>query len=338
MSGALRRSSSDRDYSRSQPAVDDFVLSSHVLANMAAKRGQLLLLQRQLLKKEALALGWSVEYRQDGSRKDTMFDDENAAVEGLRALETTNTKYIPHDPLSKALMTKHAFRHTYEELCKASQWYFSVAGWKGAAEQISADLAIIRLLEGDYAAAAALLNPLVISQERWRSVGTWLLHLYAHCLKALNRRDEYVRVLLAILSRSVHAASKTRGNPHVRNVSDTKHHPEAEYNIPGDRSLDHYLEVVAVSKQLSYGISTPLDSYFSDIEVEPIMHSHLEHDGCRVLLRIRQLIAENITIDRASVRLTSVQGGSSDEIHLQSSETINLDRSIAEIWLSTNVC
>ena len=96
--------------------MEDFVLSNHILADIAAKRAQLLLLQRRLLKKEALTLGWSVDYSPGRPGRKTVSDEESAAVEGLQAQKTTNARYVPSDLLGKALSTGHAVRHTYEEL------------------------------------------------------------------------------------------------------------------------------------------------------------------------------------------------------------------------------
>lgn len=345
MPSLSRRTSSDRDL-RTTPQLpddDDSVLANPTLANVAAKRAEMLLSQRRLLNKEAAHFGWSVDRQLNAQHNDASTDgyaSEEDADPRSRGSVTHPPKYEPHDPLSASLASAQSFRYTYEDLSRRIQWYYRIAGRKGSAEQIAVDLAVIKFKEGDFAAAANLLNPLATSQvdTKWALAETWLLQLYANCLKALNRKDEYIRTTLAILARSAAAARDCREPVPTGLAPKTDQYVST---IGASRGIDpqqSYSDLVAFSEQLTYDVSTPLETYFGNVEVEPIMHLRRGGDGFRVRLRVRQLIANEITLHSARVRLLDARDGHSDEISLQSTGVIKLDRHTNEIWLSTNVC
>jgi trafficking protein particle complex subunit 10 len=56
---------------------------------------------------------------------------------------------------------------------------------------------------GDYSAAATYFGRLVplYAQDRWSTIEDSLLSVYARCLKELHRKDEYVRIELALLAK-----------------------------------------------------------------------------------------------------------------------------------------
>ena len=58
--------------------------------------------------------------------------------------------------------------------------------------------------QGDYATAATYFHRMTsfFAETGWHSIESSVLAIYAKCLKHLNRKEEYVRILLRLLSKA----------------------------------------------------------------------------------------------------------------------------------------
>ncbi len=198
---------------------------------------------------------------------------------------------------------------------------------------------------GDYAAAAAYIQQAApaYAQNRWSRIESAMLKLYSQCLKKLDRKEEYVKVVLTLLAKSA-ANEQARLLPRMR-ISDTAT-VAAEQDQPETNWLDEdyldtigYLrELVTFSETMSHNVSVPFQKYFSNVHVEPYVRHFPDRDGFQLKLRFRHLLEDDILVHKASVRLTSTAPGHNRDILLESTEPVRLTRGSVKIWVCTNVC
>jgi hypothetical protein len=135
--------------------------------------------------------------------------------------------------------------------------------------------------------------------------------MHAKCLKVLNRKDDYIRMLLGLLAKSVQQNSLRLRNLHLSLVSEDIE----QYTIDGRNILP---ELLAYSAQLPYDITVDMATYFQNIAVDPYIRHYQERDGFFLKLKFKSSFATALQIDRAIVTLLSVDHGSSGEIVLES--------------------
>jgi hypothetical protein len=136
--------------------------------------------------------------------------------------------------------------------------------------------------------------------------------MHAKCLKVLNRKDDYIRMLLGLLAKSVVQNSLRHRNLSLSLVSDDIE----QYTIDGRSILP---ELLAFSAQLPYDITADMATYFRDTAVDPYVRHYQDKEGFFLKLKFKSIFATPLQIDRASVTLLSVDNGPSGEIELESS-------------------
>jgi trafficking protein particle complex subunit 10 len=167
---------------------------------------------------------------------------------------------------------------------------------------------------GDYSGAANFFGKLIpiYSELEWSLISTEMLLMHAKCLKVLNRKDDYIRMLLGLLAKSV-----------KQNKSSAHHDPNLslvfedieQYTIDGRGILP---ELLAFSSQLPYEVTVDMATYFQDIAVDPYIRHYNDRDGFFLRLRFKSSFIDELKIDRATVVLLSVDDGPSGEIVLES--------------------
>lgn len=159
-----------------------------------------------------------------------------------------------------------------------------------------------------------------------------MLKMYAQCLKKLNRKDEYVRVLLDLLAKS--ASNQTPSlSVNIRPTSE---------QIPwlDDDRLDTtgiLKELVTFSEELPYDVSAPMSRYFSNIIVNPYIRHYEDQDGFQMSLSFRHLLEDDIEIDKAKIRLVSMDPGENRDVWLETREKLDVKQGQTTTWLHTNV-
>ena len=86
--------------------------------------------------------------------------------------------------------------------------------------------------------------------------------MHAKCLKVLNRKDDYIRLLLGLLAKSVQQNALRRRSLNLSLVSEEIE----QYTIDGRSILP---ELLCFSAQLPYDITVDLSTYFQDVAVDP---------------------------------------------------------------------
>jgi hypothetical protein len=191
---------------------------------------------------------------------------------------------------------------------------------------------------GDYAAAAMYFGRMAsfFAENRWNLIEGTMLQMYAQSLKRLNRKDEYIRTLLSLLSKS--AANRKR----IRRTDGTAHSEGSAFtaNWLDDDRLDTtgvLSQLIEYSEQLPYDKTTPMGHYFDHISVEPYIRHYDDKDGFQLRLQFRHVLEDEVDIDKARILLVSAVPGQAKEIWLESSEPLHLKGGVCRMWLSSNV-
>jgi hypothetical protein len=138
-----------------------------------------------------------------------------------------------------------------------------------------------------------------------------MLLMHAKCLKVLNRKDDYIRLLLGLLAKSVQQNALRRRSLNLSLVSEDIE----QYTIDGRSILP---ELLGFSAQLPYDVTVDLSTYFQDVAVDPYIRHYEDRDGFFLKLKFKSNFANALQIDRAIVTLHSVDNGPSGEIVLES--------------------
>ncbi|KAF2462434.1 hypothetical protein BDY21DRAFT_331414 [Lineolata rhizophorae] len=371
------------------------------LDELAAHRAELLLLQRRVIKetggKAGWWIGWDAVVRMGGgvvgdgefeeidlgrsgeeSEREEEDEDKGADKEGKeqsRVHEGTETtlegkawaKGLCNTRLRAAAASTNDFRAQYAQLSELVVKHFAAAGRSRAEEAVLADLAAVKFEMGDYAGAAMYFSRAVpaYAEKRWTRVEVAMLKLHAQCLKKLHRRDEYVRVMLHLLSKSAARAKAERkarwwGRGSIAKDEDAAAEKEKG---PEDDDISRWLddghittagyltELVECSAGLPYDMMVPMSQYFADTTVDPHIRHVPGRDGFRLLLRFTHLLEDDLLVNKVKLRLARMDGaapsagGNSSqqpqpgrEIWLDGPDApLNVRRGSVRVWLDSNV-
>jgi hypothetical protein len=188
---------------------------------------------------------------------------------------------------------------------------------------------------GDFVAAANYLTRVISSygDRQWGLIETSLLKIHAQCLKKLNRRDDYARMLLNMLAKTA-AQQKSHLELRLRQRFTLKDPWQDDDHIETSGLLT---ELVAYSDELPYDLSVPMIRYFTDIAVEPYIQHYENKDGFSITLKLRHLLDDSLEIDNTRVRLITISDGPSREIWLENGDSIELIPGMNSIRVGANV-
>jgi hypothetical protein len=177
----------------------------------------------------------------------------------------------------------------------------------------------------------------LFAQSRWNTVESTMLKLHAHCLKKLNRKDEYVRTLLDLLAKSAASRMSFKTASRRADANDISDMPRDWLNDDKVDTSGIFTELLDFSQQLPYDVTVQMPKYFSDISVEPYVRHYNDKDGFQLRLQFRHILEDVVEIKAAKVRLVSADSAQVKDIWLESSEPIQLKKGMTRIWLGSNV-
>lgn len=341
-SGSRRASVPERD--RSTTMASPFLKAG--LEDLAAHRAALYVLSRSVLENFGKEHGWSVGWTEVAHFQYGNFDDmEEVDLNGETSEEnptdSSQTKVPPslHGINSKllrvALDNKDDFLRLYETFTDKALRHYTVANHVQSIQASMADLAILKYHLEDYAAAASYFYRMApfYGEEGWTQIELSMLVMYAKCLKQLQRKEEYVRVVLKLLSKAA-MAEKER----IRRKSDLQPGPISSFSheelVPNEPYLE---ELLQITKTFQHEVQVPLQNFFSHVEVDDTPRYHSEKDSFALQLRFRYLLAENMNIEKAKVKISPVEGDGSRDIWLESEGPTLFKNGSVRLVVQTNV-
>ena len=170
-------------------------------------------------------------------------------------------------------------------------------------------------------------------QGTWTYLHSEMLRAYAKCLKELHRRDEYMRVMLSLLSKVVvrqraHSLPKIRA---TQSASSLAWLDDEAVDVAGVLS-----EVALYSQDMPYNFTTPISDFFGDIRVSQEVVHYDEKDGFSLDVQFRHLLEDSVKLDRVRLRLSSAKEFGL-EIWLQSEAHVDLEQGLVKLRLHSNV-
>ncbi|CZR50773.1 probable TRS130 TRAPP subunit of 130 kDa involved in targeting and fusion of ER to golgi transport vesicles [Phialocephala subalpina] len=295
------------------------------LEQLAGHRAELYVLSRNILeqvgKKRGWSSGWAVvedlQAGDSGEMEDVDLNQEAASGSG----ETSSLSKIPpssHGIENKLLETavdnKEDFYRLYETLTDKALRHYTVANHVQSVQSNMADLAILKYHLKDYAAAASYFYRMTpfYAEGGWAQVELSMLILYARCLRELQRKEEYVRVVLKLLSKSAMVEKERMLRKSTLQIGRSSSlSPEV---LPTDSYLPDLLDI---TRTLPHEVLVPLQNFFASVEVDNTIRYHPEADSFGLQLRLNYLLSDDITIEKAKVRIVPLAGETSREIWLE---------------------
>ncbi|KAJ5917457.1 hypothetical protein N7466_011011 [Penicillium verhagenii] len=289
---------------------------------LASGRGALFLFARRSLEEIARRRGWSEKWTDLG----LLFDDSHrSGASGLSNVsldddgeskpeENIKTKQsslvgVELPALKGALKSKDTYLSSYENLTDRIICHNMAASRANSAELALADIAILRFRQGDYETAASYFHQMApfYGSKFWTVLEGSMLELYARCLKELKRHEDYVRMVLKLLSKFA-SYSQSRLSEKQRALSTPASMLEQE-------QLSEYVsDLFQGLGCLQKDVTTSLVDFFADLEVDPAIRLYEDKDGFQIQMGLRFLLGPRIEIDSIKVRLISA-GSSQNAEH-----------------------
>ncbi|KAK6587408.1 hypothetical protein PZA11_000698 [Diplocarpon coronariae] len=297
------------------------------LEDLAAHRAELYLLSRSVLVQVGKERGWSVGWIEMaklqggddiGEMEDVDLEDSSEAEK--KVVLPPSSHGIESRLLRTALDNKGDFYRLYETLTDKALRHYTVANHVQSVQASMADLAVLKYYLGDYAAAASYLYRMTpfYGESGWSEVELSMLVMYATCLKKLQRKEEYVRVVLKLLSKAASGGDSTLS-------------PEAML------AVSYVPELLEITKELQHDFRVPLQNFCGHAEVDSNVQYHSEKDSFGLDLRLLYLLTDDMPIEKAKVKMTPLTGDLTKDIWLEMDGEFILKKGTVSLSVHSNV-
>ena len=312
---------------------------------LASGRGELLLLARRSVEEIARRRGWSEKWTDLG----LLFDDTHrSGAAGLsdvslddgsesKPQNTATTSQssligVQLPALKSALQSKESYWPFYEDLTDKIIRHNMAASRANSAELALADIGILRFRQGDYESAATYFHQMApfYGSKFWVVLEGTMLELYARCLKELKRNEDYVRMMLRLLSKFA-AYSQSQLSTRQRALSQPS-------SILDQDQLSGYVSGLFEGLgALQKDVTAPLLDFFADLHVDPAIRLYDDKDGFQIQMGLRFLLGQQIDIDSIKVRLVSANSSQSSEHWLEGSTSFTIKSTKTNILIDSSV-
>ncbi|KAM0280562.1 hypothetical protein ACHAQH_004007 [Verticillium albo-atrum] len=294
------------------------------LEDLAARRAELCNLSRNVLeecgKKRGWGDGWaSVPEVGDSGLMEMetigLDDDEPSKTVQIKVSEHPLMAGIEGRLLQAALDNKEDFYRLYETLTDKALRHYTVADHNHAVQASMADLAILKYHLGDYSAAASYFYRVTpfYGETGWSVLELSMLIMYSHCLQELQRKDEYVRVVLKLLTKAA-VAQKDR----LQRQKGFQFGAKQDSEHPSSAAIQGFVgKLLDVTKAFSNEVPVPLGQMFTNPKVDESPEYDAGLDSFTLTLKLRSLLVDDLTIETARMRLTSSDPGVPKELWLE---------------------
>ena len=296
------------------------------LEELAARRAELYTLSRNILEQSGKKRGWPDGWAsvpvigEDGveDMEDIDLDDDNqqrhpresmSQDAGGTAQRHRSVAGFDNQLLRTALDNKDGFYRLYETLTEKALRHYIVAGHGHSVRSNKADLAVLKSHLGMYTEAAEFFEQTTPSfgESGWSLLELSMLVMYSRCLESLGKKDQYVRVVLKLLSTAA-AAEKDKMEHQIRRLRHAAR--EKKMSFPDNSAIQGFLAaLLKVSSALTSEVRVQLANFFCDVEVDgPPTYADLE-DSFSVTLKLHSLLVDDLPIDTAKIRLVAHGSG-----------------------------
>ncbi|KAI5927491.1 trafficking protein particle complex subunit 10 [Camillea tinctor] len=326
------------------------------LEELAARRAELYGLSRNILeecgKKREWSDGWAsvpivgestmvdmveIDLSEDDNTKTQEKQKEHEAEGEVKTKDqeiVISTSGIESRLLKTALENHEDFYRLYEILTDKALRHYTVANHTHSIQASMADLAVLKYHLGDYGAAASYFwrTTPFFGESGWSLLELSMLVMYSRCLKKLERKDEYVKVLLKLLSKAA-AAERDRQQA----VASFRIVAKPDVNYTENEVIKGFLhDLLGEVRTLPNELRVPLSSFFSCVEVDGPPEYCEGRDSVCVRLKVTSLLVDDLNIEGARVRIMNPATRTQKEIWFEQTELATLKPGSNKLKLTSN--
>lgn len=323
----------------SVPDVQDAVDKQHRKAGMeelAARRAELYTLSRNILEEAGKKRGWSDGWASapvigetglQDLQEVSLNDDAPATVDTKPTEISTDPTSVEHtlagldsELLRNALDSKEDFYRLYEMLTDKALRHYTVANHTHSVLANMSDLAVVKYHLDDYAAAAGyfLRTTPFYGESGWGLLELSMLVMYSKCLRELKRNDDYVRVVLKLLSKAANS-EKDR----IQSKGSLKFIEQEATEYPETNVFKGFLpDFLDAAQSFNKEVKHSLQNFFTNIELDGTPVYDDGQDSFTLTIKLLSVLADPLPVDKATVRI--VTAGVSRELWLENTDLIEL--------------
>lgn len=315
------------------------------LEDLAARRAELYSVSRNILeqvgKKRQWSDGWTtVPVIGESSMVDlveiSLDDDSTLSSESVEPRQAIVTiAGIDNKLLRAALNNSDDFYRLYETLTDKALRHYTVADHTHSVQACMADLAVLKYHLGDYGTASSYFwrTTPFFGESGWSLLELSMLVMYSNCLKQLQRKDEFVKVMLKLLSK---ASTAERDRQEQRRSLQLSKKEVVDY--PDNDAIKGFLDdLLSETKTMAKEVRVPLSNFFSSVEVDKTPEYHDGKDSFSITLKLSSLLVDTLPIEKARVRMVGQIAGTQREVWLESSSPATIKPGKNKLKLATNV-
>jgi hypothetical protein len=237
--------------------------------------------------------------------------------------------------LRTALDNQDDFYRLYETLTDKALRHYTVANHVQSVQSSMADLAVLKFHVTDFAAAASYFFRMTpfYGEGGWAGVELPMLVMYAKCLKELQRKEDYVRVVLKLLSRAAMMEKERLQRQSAFRIGGSRH-----FSDEAVVSTSSYLpELMQITKNLQHEVLVPLQNFFCKVEVDETVQYRSGIDGFGLQLRLQYLLADDLSIRKGRVKITPMGGDTNRDLWLETTGPLVFKNGKVQMSVQSNV-
>lgn len=327
----------------SVPDVQDAVDRQHRKAGMeelAARRAELYTLSRNILEEAGKKRGWGDGWAsapvigETGLQEmqDVSLDDDAPSVAQAKSADEHTLAGLDSELLRTALDNREDFYRLYEMLTDKALRHYTVANHTHSVLANMSDLAVLKYYLEDYAAAAGyfLRTTPFYGESGWGLLELSMLVMYSKCLRELKKNDDYVRVVLKLLSKAANS-EKDR----IQSKGSFKLNDREDSQYPESDVFKGFLpDFLTAAQSFNKEVKHSLQNFFTNIELEGTPVYDDGQDSFTLTFKLRSVLADPLPVDKATVRI--VTAGISRELWLENTDLVELKPGRNKIQLRCN--
>ncbi|RKF62262.1 putative tmem1 family protein [Erysiphe neolycopersici] len=314
------------------------------LEELAAHRAELYLFSRSVLQRYGAQCGWSVGWQEMAkSQTNSVGELEDIDLNQdttKRSSARSDQNYVPpsrHGIASRLLRTglsnKDDFYLLYETLSDKALRHYTVANSFHSIQSCVADLAILKYYMKDFTASASYLKRMIVFYDEagWKNIELSMLIIYAKCLQHLERREEYVQIVIKLLSKTAFAENerlKLKSLVYLKNKGFFE-----DFVLVKEKYLPRLFDITRTLPSPTY---IPLNKFFGSLDVDETVIYHQDSDGFELLIRCLYLLDDELPFEKAKVRINSTNSKLKRDIWLENEDSFIFKKGINEIYVGCN--
>ena len=183
----------------------------------------------------------------------------------------------------------------------------------------------------DYEGAASYFRQLApfYAKDDWSELELLTLDSYAQSLQHMERNEDYVRIGLKILARTIRSRAAIRQQPQISSMK------PANARCPPQSATASLSGIISASKILKEPITLPTDNYFDNIDMGTYVCHSPDDDGFQFPLILGSLLTESLLAESVRVQIVSTEDHPF-ELWLHASGQ-KIEPGTSRIWVRSNV-